>query len=190
MEKIIIFIMLLILFGLGIEKLFHMEYDITNVTIALKNDTKKFLNAVFSEPVYRHFFQDERFLNDLDMITQRYADRCFAIQKKCDFKKNVPMIIIRFVPDHELVEDELITLTTLLHTKFKEYIVNENLQWDSFAEYSCGTDYTYVYLYYKELDCDREPYQQLYKQYLRQKNSKNENVLCDDELEEELRNVH
>lgn len=190
MEKGIIFFILLVILGLCIEKLLHIDYDITNVTIALKNDIMKFINAVFSQPVYRHIFQDERFLNALDTITQRYADKCFAIQKRCAFKKNVPMIIMRFVEDHELTEDELIMLTTLLHTKFREYITNENLQWDSFVEWSRGTDYIYIYLYYNELECDKEPYQRLYNQYLRQKNIKNESMLCDDNLEEELRNVH
>lgn len=180
---------LILLLGLLIEKLIHLDYDITGITISLKKDFGKFFHALFSQPVQRHIFCDIKFMNDLDTISQHYADKNFEIQKCCMFIKNVPSIVIRFVPAHELTDDELTTLTALLHKKFKEYVVNENLQWSSFAEYSVGADYVFVYLHYDELQCDTIPFRQLYAQHVHQKNDENTGILYDEKLESELEHV-
>ncbi|MBN7774405.1 hypothetical protein [Clostridium aminobutyricum] len=189
MIELIIFLICLVELGMTIEKLIHLDYDIAGVTIALKQDVKKFVEAIFVEPQKRHAF-DFTLSNDMKIVTKPYAKTGFEIQLVNKLFRTVPVVGIQFVPDHELEEAELQELVRLLIIKFREYLVYHELNWKTFAHYSVGSDYVHVFLCYAEWECDKQPFENAYRQTVRQKTTdKSGGILRDDELEAELRHV-
>ena len=186
--KVIIILCVLIVIGLLVEKMIHLDYDITGVTMALKNDAKKFVKAIFTEPQYRHVF-DITLSNDIKAVVKPYAKAGFEVQLKNELFKNVPVVGVRFVPDHILEDEELQELVRLLVIKFKEYMGYYGLNWKVFGTYSVGSDYVCIYLYYAEWKCDLHPFVNVYRQTVRQKMHKNGGILRDEELEAELKHV-
>ncbi|KAB1434311.1 hypothetical protein [Candidatus Galacturonibacter soehngenii] len=189
MIEIILVLICMIGLGLAIEKIIHMDYDVEGVTLALKQDVKKFVSAVFREPQIRHTF-DITLANDIKMVTKPYAKAGFEIQLGNNLFRNVPAVGIRFVPDHVLEEAELQELIRLLLIKFKEYIGYYGLNWRVFATYSVGSDYANVYIYYAEWECDLHPFANVYRQTVRHKIDKSGGILRDEELEAELKHVN
>ncbi|MCY6356613.1 hypothetical protein [Clostridium sp. ZS2-4] len=175
--------------GLAIEKMMHMDYDVTGVTMALKQDVMKFVKALFSEQQIRHTF-DITIVNDIKAVTKPYAKAVFQIKLVNDLFRNVPVVGIRFVPDHELEEAELQELMRLLLIKFREYMAYYGLNWEVFVTYSVGRDYVDVYIYYAEWECDMHPFANVYRQTVRQKSNKSGGILRDEELEAELKHVN
>lgn len=188
MIELVMIVICLVGMGLAVEKLVHMDYDVTGVTMALKQDVKKFVNAVFSEPQKRHAF-DITLSNDIKIVTKPYTKVGFEIQLVNKLLRNVPVVGIQFVPDHELEEAELQELMRLLIIKFREYMVYYGLNWKVFATYSVGSDYVHVFLCYTEWECDIHPFVNVYRQTVRHKMDKSGGVLRDEELEEEMKHV-
>ena len=189
MFNIFIVLALFVIIGLLVEKAIHLDYDITNATLALKQDVNKFIKACFSKPAVRHCF-DVTLSNDLKAITESYSKKGFDIQLVNRLFRNVPVIAVRFVPDHALSQAEILELIQLLLIKFREYLDFYNLDWKHFASYTVSNDYITIYMYYAELDCDTLPFVNQYRLTVRQKTSKNSGVLRDEELEAELRHVN
>ncbi|NFO34608.1 hypothetical protein FDB37_13485 [Clostridium botulinum] len=189
MIKLIIILICLVVLGLIIEKLMHFDYDVTGVTMALKQDFKKFVKAVFSESHIRHIF-DVTLTNDIKMVIKPYVKAGFEIQLINKLFRNVPVVGIRFVPDHELEEVELQELIRLLLIKFREYMDYYGLNWKVFVTYSVGRDYVDVYIYYAEWECDIHPFANVYRQTVLQKINKSGGILRDEELEAELKHVN
>lgn len=175
--------------GLLFEKLVHIDYDITGVTIALKQDINKFIKAIFSEPVIRHQF-DITLIDDFKTVIKPYVKNGFEIQLANKLFRNVPIVGARFVPDHVLEEAELQELIRLLIIKFREYMAYYGLTWKIFATYSVGSDYVNIYIYYAEWECDVHPFINVYRQTVRNKANKSGGILRDEELEAELKHVN
>lgn len=178
----------LIILGLLVEKLIHIDYDITQVTFAFKNDMKKFLDALLSEPKKRHAF-DFTLVDDIKLVTKPYAKAGFDIQLANQMFRNVPVIAVRFVPDHSLEKDELQELVKLLLIKFREYMAYYGVNWRNFGTYSIGSDYTNIFLYYAEWESDWPSFINAYRQMIRQKAGKSGGILRDEKLDEELKRV-
>ena len=79
MLKTFIIISLLVTVGLLIEKAIHIDYDITGITLALKQDISKFVKALFCKPIERHCF-DVTLSNDIKTIAESYSKKGFDIQ--------------------------------------------------------------------------------------------------------------
>lgn len=188
MAKILVLLICLIMLGLLVEKLIHIDYDITQVTFALKNDMKKFLDALLSEPKKRHAF-DFTLVDDIKLVTKPYAKAGFDIQLANQMFRNVPVIAVRFVPDHSLEKDELQELVKLLLIKFREYMAYYGVNWRNFGTYSIGSDYTNIFLYYAEWESDWPSFINAYRQMIRQKAGKSGGILRDEKLDEELKRV-
>lgn len=188
MAKILILLICLIILGLLVEKLIHIDYDITQVTFAFKNDMKKFLDALLSEPKKRHAF-DFTLVDDIKLVTKPYAKAGFDIQLANQMFRNVPVIAVRFVPDHSLEKDELQELVKLLLIKFREYMAYYGVNWRNFGTYSIGSDYTNIFLYYAEWESDWPSFINAYRQMIRQKAGKSGGILRDEKLDEELKRV-
>ena len=188
MAKILILLICLIMLGLLVEKLIHIDYDITQVTFALKNDMKKFLDALLSEPKKRHAF-DFTLVDDIKLVTKPYAKAGFDIQLANQMFRNVPVIAVRFVPDHSLEKDELQELVKLLLIKFREYMAYYGVNWRNFGTYSIGSDYTNIFPYYAEWESDWPSFINAYRQMIRQKAGKSGGILRDEKLDEELKRV-
>lgn len=175
--------------GLAIEKIMHMDYDVTGVTMALKQDVMKFVKALFSSQQIRHSF-DITLADDIKMITKPYIKSGFEIKLVNKLFRNVPIVGICFIPDHVLEEEELQVLTRMLLMKFREYMGYYGLPWRSFVTYSVGSDYVNIFIYYAELECDKHPFVNVYRHTVRQKVSKCGGILRDEELEAELKHVN
>lgn len=188
MIELIVLLICLVGLGLAIEKIVHLDYDIAGVTMALKQDIRKFIKATFSEPLDRHVF-DITLTNDIKMVTKPYVKSGFEIQLVNKLFRNVPVVGIRFVPDHVLEEIELQELIRLLLIKFREYMAYYGFNWNIFASYSVGSDYVNIYIYYAEMECDIHPFVNVYRQAVRQKVDKSGGILRDEELEVELKHV-
>ena len=96
----------LILVGLLIEKLLHMDYDLEHVVMALKTDIKRGFSSMFMTEVPRHVF-DVTLVDDLQGIVKPYSQPMFDIKLENVLFRNVPMIRVQFVPEHTLADTEL-----------------------------------------------------------------------------------
>lgn len=188
MLEITVFFICLVALGLVFEKLMHMDYDIVGVTMALKQDIGKFVKAIFSKPQIRHVF-DITLIDDIKMVAKPYVKAGFEMQLANKLFRNVPVIAIRFVPDHILEENELQELVRLLLIKFREYMAYYGFNWKIFGTYSVGSDYVTIFIYYAEWECDMHPFVNVYRQMVRHKVDKSGGILRDKELEEELKRV-
>lgn len=184
----ILILILLIMIGLLIEKAFHLDYDVKNLTLALRQDVNKFIKALFEAPPQRHFF-DVTLPNDIRMQTSTYAKKGFDIAINNSFFRNVPVITISFVPEHELSENELLELEQLLKIVFKKYLAFYNLDWKHFITHTMSKESVTICIYYAELECDALPFRNQYHITVRQKVSNNSGILRDESLDEELQNV-
>lgn len=189
MLKAFVVIALLVTAGLLIEKALHIDYDITGLTLALKQDISKFVKALFSKPIERHCF-DVTLSNDIKTIAESYSKKGFDIQLANRLFRNVPVVAIRFVPDRTLSQAEILELIQLLLIKFREYLDFYNLNWKHFATYTVSNEYVTICIHYAELECDILPFINQYRLTVRQKTSKNSGILRDEELEAELRHVN
>ena len=106
----------LILVGLLIEKLLHMDYDLEHVVMALKTDIKRGFSSMFMTEVPRHVF-DVTLVDDLQGIVKPYSQPMFDIKLENVLFRNVPMIRVQFVPEHTLADTELEEISKLLHLK-------------------------------------------------------------------------
>lgn len=188
MIEFMIILICLIILGLSVEKMLHLDYDIFGITVALKQDIGKFVKALFSEPQIRHIF-DITLTDDIKMVTKPYVKHGFEIQLSNKLFKNVPVIAIRFVPDHPLEESELQELVGLLLIKFREYMAYYGFNWKNFGTYSVGSDYVTIFIHYAEWECDMHHFVNVYRQTVRHKVDKSGGILRDEELEEELKRV-
>lgn len=188
MLDIIIVLVGFCVIGLLVEKLVHTNYNITQLTLILKQDVIKFVKALFCEPRVRHRF-DITLVNDFKMILKPYVKMGFEIQFVNQIFKGVPVIGIRFVPDHQLEKEELHELLNLLCIKMREYIGFYGLSWKIFSTYSIGTDYVNVYIHYAEWREDLQPFTNAYRHWVRKSLGKSGGILRDEELDEELKNV-
>lgn len=189
MIEILLLLILLVTVGLLIEKVLHLDYDIAGVTFALKQDIQKLIKAAFSKPVVRHRF-DITLPDDIKSVVKPYVKKGFEVQLANNLFRNVPVVAVRFVPDHVLEGAELHELIRLLLIKFREYMSYYGLTWKLFATYSVGSDYVTICIYYAELECDLLPFTNVYRQTVRQKTDKSGGILRDDELEAELKRVN
>lgn len=188
MVEMMVLLICLITLGLAVEKMVHLDYDIVGVTVALKQDIGKFTKALFAKTQIRHAF-DITLTDDIKMVTKPYAKQGFEIQLANKLFKNVPVIAIRFVPDHPLEENELQELVRLLLIKLREYMAYYGFNWKNFGTYSVGSDYVTIFIHYAEWECDMQPFVNVYRQMVRHKVDKTGGILRDIELEEELKRV-
>ncbi len=189
MIEILLLLVLFITVGLLIEKVLHLDYDIAGVTFALKQDISKLIKAAFSKPVVRHKF-DITLPSEIKSVTKPYVKKGFEVQIANNLFRNVPVVAVRFVPDHVLEEAELLELIQSLLTKLREYMEYYGLTWKTFANYYVGSDYVMIFIYYAELECDLLPFTNVYRKTVRQKTDKSGGTLRDEELEAELRHVN
>jgi len=188
MVETVMLLICLVILGLAVEKMVHLDYDIVGVTVALKQDIGRFTKALFAKPQIRHVF-DITLTDDIKMVTKPYVKPGFEIQLANKLLKNVPVIAIRFVPDHPLEESELQELVRLLLIKLREYMAYYGFSWKNFGAYSVGSDYVTIFIYYAEWECDIHPFVNVYRQMVRHKVDKTGGILRDTELEEELKRV-
>jgi hypothetical protein len=174
--------------GLLIEKMEHPDYNIEEIMYVFKQDLKKILKALFSVEPQRHVF-DVTLANDFRQLTKPYAKAGFEIEVGNDIFRNVPVVGIKFVPEHEMDESEIQELIHFLSIKFREYLSFYWLNWRFFVSYSVGTEYIIIYIYYAELAQDYDPFRNVYRQIVRNNVDKTSGYLRDKELEDELKNV-
>ena len=179
----------LILVGLLIEKLLHMDYHLEPVVMPLKTDIKRVFSSMFMTEVPRHVF-DVTLVDDLQGIVKPYSQPMFDIKLENVLFRNVPMIRVQFVPEHTLADTELEEISKLLHLKLEEYLRFYSLNWKTFVSYSVGSDYVNIMIFYSEFDTDLVSFTNLYRLSVRQSNKHNNGVLRDKDLEKELRTVN
>jgi hypothetical protein len=188
MLKFLIFLLCFGALGLLIEKIVHWDYNLTQVTLSLKDDGKRIVKALISETPRRHAF-DFTLVDDIKSILKPYAKSEFEIQVLNDIFRSVPTIGIRFVPVHELDEQEIEEIMHFISIKFREYLSYYGFEWRYSLSYSAGTDYFWLYIYYAEWECDVPSFVNNYRQMVRNKIDKTGGILRDRELEAELANV-
>ena len=186
--KLFILVILFIITGALVVKLFHPDYSMRCLGESLKNGVMEFIEGLFSEK--RTGF-DSTLVDDLKMIAKPYSKAGFDIEIRNYMMGNVlPTISIKFVPEREYVQEEIIEIMHLVKIKFREYLACYDFQWKTFTSYSCGDDYLNIYIHYAEFKTDNKHFINYYRKMVRNKIGKTGVALRDMELEAELRNVY
>lgn len=186
--KLLILVILFIIIGALVVKLFHPDYSMRLLGESLKNGVMDFIEGLFSKK--RTGF-DSTLVDDLKMIVKPYSKAGFDIELRNYMMGNVlPTISIKFVPEREYVQEEIIEIMHLVKIKFREYLACYDFQWKTFTSYSCGDDYLNIYIHYAEFKTDNKHFKNYYRKMVRNKIGKTGVALRDMELEAELRNVN
>lgn len=186
--KGICIVLLLLVIGLLIEKLFHPKYDISECTHSLKKDIGKVIKALCTKPKVRRVF-DADFCDECKCIVAPFSAAGMDIDI-CQVDINgAPGLGVQFVPNKQMDVQELQTVTDRLKIKCRRYLAINNLPWRTFAVYSAGPNYVRIYVHYEEFPEDTAAFEKRYKAVVKEAVGQDFGCLRDEELDKQLSNI-
>lgn len=140
-------------------------------------------------PSKQRYCFDEFLKSEFENVISQYSNNGFQPICRCELDKNVPCILIRFVPNKRYSDEELKDISNLVLLKFKKYLYAANLQWENFAHiFQHKTEIT-VHIYYAEFPEDKSFFQMKKKMLERYDMDLTPEIVIDEELESEIQNV-
>ena len=192
--KMFTIVLLMIIAGLLIEKLMHIEENtVENLARYLVQDVRGVFRGLKKEIVKmsreRHCF-DEILWVKMKKTVEDYVAKGFevdyGIYEDTDINHPIRYIKLGFCLDKIYSDEELLALTALEREQFRRYLRARNLVWKNFAYYIQNEMYICIMIYYAEFEdeeaalahkadvCKKEAIPQVY------------GVIIDDELNREL----
>lgn len=182
----IVFCCLLILvLGILFEYLLHPEYSVTECARSLKATVYAALVGLFGSAT-RHTFDDSLETGLLKTISA-YRNTAFEPTLKAAFLNQVPCIVISFISNDILPEEELSKINRLIRLKFSHYLSGYNKAWHYFTVYHTADNFIKFFIFYSELPEDKQAFFKHYQREVKQKSTPSHGILRDEALDKELR---
>lgn len=186
--KGICIVLLLIVLGLLVEKMFRPKADLKGCVQHLKADVCTVAVALCTKPKVRRVF-DGGFCDECKCIVAPYSAAGMDIDICQGDINGAPGLGVQFVPDKQMDVQDLQKVTDHLKIKVRRYIANNNLPWRTFAVYSAGPEYVRIYIHYEEFPEDKEAFEKRYKAVVKEAVGQDFGCLRDEELDKQLGNI-
>lgn len=183
--KAICILLLLFVLGLCFELLFHPKADLKSCVYHLKADFCTVVKALVTKEESRFIF-DGKFEDKLRNIVEPYGAVGMDIDILQNYIAKPPFIGVQFVPNRQLNMQDLQRVTDLLKIAFRHQLNIETKFWRNFACYESGPEYVRIYLYYEELEKDKEHFEQRYSILVKEQVGLDFGCLRDNDLDKEL----
>ncbi len=186
--KGICIVLLLLLIGILLEKVFHMDADLPKCVHLLKADIWKIVKALFTKEEI-HCTLDEALGNRARAVTEPYSAPGTDIEVSQGVIDETACMCDEFVPNKKLDEQELQRVTDLVKVSFRRYLFKKGLRWRNFACYEAGPDYVRIYVYYQEFEKDKPHFEAKYRELVREKVGEDFGCLRDADLDKQLSDI-
>lgn len=186
--KAICVLLLLLFIGIGFEKMFHMDADLSKCVHLLKSDICKVIKALLTKEEIRCILEEE-LGNKVKAVTGPYSAVGMDIDVGQGAIDETPCMCENFVPNKKLDEQDLQRVTDLVKVTFKRYLFKKGLLWRYFAYYEAGPDYVRIYVFYEEFEKDKPHFEAKYRELVREKVGADYGCLRDADLDKQLSNI-
>ena len=146
------------------------------------------LKGLTETPKQRYGF-DDLFWYGLRNIVEPYAAVGMDIEIYPMMDNGLPYILVQFVPENRLTDQEIGILTERLKIKFRKYLAARCVCWRIFTEYTQCSNNVQIRLNYAEYPEDLQPLTRRYQLALKDRSSSEYGCLRDEDLDRELQNA-
>ncbi len=181
-------VLLLLLLGLLLEKLFRPKADLKGCVYQLKADACTIAVALCTKAKVRQVFNED-FWDECKCIVAPYSAAGMDIDTRQGDINGAPCLGIQFVPNKKLDVQELQTVTDRLKIKCRRHLAKNNLPWRTFAVYSAGPEYVRIYIYYEEFPEDKAAFESRYRATVKEAVGQDFGCLRDEDLDRQLGNI-
>lgn len=186
--KIICIVLLLFIFGLLVEKLFHMDADLPKCVHLLKDDICKVVKALYTKEEIR-FNLVGGIGGKPKTVVEPYSAVGIEIEVGQVIKDGAPCYGVWFVPNKKLSVQELQRVTDLVKICVRRHLIIHGLPWRTFASYEVGPEYVTVYVYYEEFAKDTAAFENRYRAAVKEAVGLDFGCLRDEDLDRQLSNI-
>lgn len=187
--KGICIVLLLLVLGLLLEKLFRPKAGLSECTHKLKADSYTLVKALFTKEKIRHIFDNDLF-NKLRCVVSPYSAVGMDIDVVATYKSGTPCLGVGFVPQKKMSVQELQRVTDLVKICIRRYLTINGLPWRNFACYEAGLNHVIIYVYYEEFsEVDKVSFESRYRATVKEAVGLDFGYLRDSDLDRELGNI-
>ncbi len=181
-------VLLLLLLGLLLEKMFRPKADLSECTRNLKADICKVVKIFFTKEKIRRNLVEE--IGDKSKVIVAPHS---AVGMDTDvgqwIKDETPCYGVQFVPNKKLDVQELQRITDLVKICVRRHLIIKGLPWRTFACYEAGLNYVTIYVYYEEFPEDKEHFESRYEATVKEAVGLDFGCLRDEDLDRQLGNI-
>lgn len=186
--KGICIVLLLFVLGLLLEKLFHMDADISKCVHLLKGHAHDVVEALFKKEKIRRNLVEEIGDKPKNIVAQDSAPGMDIDIGQC-IKDETSCYVVQFVPNKKLDIQELQRITNLVKICVRRHLNIKGLPWRTFACYEAGLYCVTIYVYYEEFSEDKEHFERRYEAAVKEAVGVDFGCLRDSDLDRELGSI-